>query len=326
MTKGKIKTIAVITPGGDASGMNTAIRAVVRSAIYYKLRIFGIYKGWHGLLTGQIEELNLKSVSGIINHGGTILQTQRTPQFKDKKMREIAYANLAERNIQSLVVIGGDGSLQAANKIAKESDFPVVHIPASIDNDISCTDYTIGFDTAVNTALEAIDKIRDTASSHNRLFVVEVMGRHKGILATEVGLACGAEAIIVPEIKFSIDSIVKRINDGRYRGKTSFIIIVAEGAITARDFSLKLKKKIKKLDIRVSVLGHMQRGGSPTAVSRELACKMGARAVECLIEGKRNIMLGSRSDQINEVSIEKVLKVKKQVDLAQIRLAEMLAI
>src|SRR3989339_1176997 len=321
MPKNKIDTIAVLTPGGDAPGMNTAIRAVVRTAIYHNLRIFGIQKGWYGLTTGQIEELNLKSVGGIINKGGTILHTHRCPEFKDSRVRQTGYKNLAEHGIDGLVVIGGDGSLAAANVVAKETELNVVHIPASIDNDISLTDYTIGFDTAVHTALDAIDKIRDTATSHERLFVVEVMGRKHGILALEIGLVSGAESILIPEIPFSIKDIAKRIADGRERGKSSFIIVVAEGAISAIEFAKKLKGRIKNMDIRISVLGHVQRGGSPTAISRELACKMGANAVEALIEGKNCLMMAARSENICPVPFKDVLKHKKTADLSQLKLA-----
>ena len=266
------------------------------------------------------------SVGGIINRGGTMLHTHRCPEFKEKKMRQIAYKNLSERGIDGLIVIGGDGSLAAANVVAQETEFLVTHIPASIDNDISCTDYTIGFDTAVNTALEAIDKIRDTAASHERVFIVEVMGRRHGILALEVGLVAGAEVIVIPEVKYNVKAIAKRILDGRERGKTSFIIVVAEGAIRAHEFAKLLDPKIKDMDVRISVLGHMQRGGSPTAISRELACKTGACAVECLVQGKSRLMMGAVSEDIIEVPFAKVLKHKKKADLRQLRLAEMLAI
>ncbi|MFC1495880.1 ATP-dependent 6-phosphofructokinase [Candidatus Margulisiibacteriota bacterium] len=324
--KKKIKTIGLVTPGGDAPGMNTAIRAVVRTAIYHKLKVYGISKGWHGLITGQIDEMNIKSVSGIINKGSTILGSHRTKEFRDKNMRQVAYKNLKERFIDALIVIGGDGSLRAANVVSKETDLPVIHIPASIDNDISCTDYTIGFDTAVNTAVDAIDKIRDTASAFNRVFVVEVMGKRKGLLAVEVGLVCGAEAIVIPEVKFNLSEIAKRIKDGQRRGKASFIIVLAEGVMSAEKFAEKLRNKVKKVDVKISVLGHMQRGGSPTAISRELACKMGARAVECLLNGCHNIMIGGKSEELVETPFAKVIRTKMKVDLRHIKLAEMLAI
>lgn len=324
--KKKIDAIAILTPGGDAPGMNTAIRAVVRTAIYHKIKVFGIKKGWHGLITGQIEQLSLNSVSGIINHGGTILHTQRCPEFREKHFRNIAYKNLREYGIDGLVVIGGDGSLAAANQVAKESEFLMTHIPASIDNDISCTDFTIGFDTAVNTAVESIDKIRDTATSHDRIFVVEVMGRKHGILALDVGLVSGAEYIIIPEAKFDINDLADNIIAGRERGKNSYIIVVAEGAIKGADLAKQLEKKIKKIDIRVTVLGYIQRGGSPTAFSRELACKMGARAVETLLSGKNQLMMAARSEMVCPVPFKDVIKRKKKADLSQLKLAEMLAI
>ncbi len=326
MPKNKIDAIGILTPGGDAPGMNTAIRAVVRTAIYHKLRVFGISKGWHGLITGQIEQMDLKSVGGIINRGGTILHTQRCPEFKEPHLREVSYKNLREYGIDGLVVIGGDGSLAAGNVVAKESEFLVTHIPASIDNDISCTDYTIGFDTAVNTALDAIDKIRDTAASHERVFVIEVMGRRHGILALEVGLVCGAEEILIPEVKFSVSKIAEKINEGRERGKTSFIIVVAEGAVSGVEFGKKLEKKLKRIKVRASVLGHIQRGGSPTAISRELACKMGAKAVETIISGKGQLMMAAQSENICPIPFKEVLKKKKKADLDHLKLAEMLAI
>ncbi|NQU16600.1 MAG: 6-phosphofructokinase [Candidatus Saganbacteria bacterium] len=318
--------IGVLTPGGDAPGMNTAIRAVVRTAIFHNLRVYGIHKGWHGLITGQINPMDIKSVGGIINRGGTILHTHRCPEFRDPKLRAVAYKNLDEYGIDGVVVIGGDGSLAAANIVAKETDFHMVHIPASIDNDISCTDYTIGFDTAVNTALDAVDKIRDTAASHERVFVIEVMGRKHGILALEVGLVCGAEEIIIPEAKFNINKIADKINEGRERGKTSFIIVVAEGAISGAEFGKKLQKKLKRIKVRVSVLGHIQRGGSPTAISRELACKMGAKAVESIIAHRGSVMMAARSEYICAVPFKEVLKKKKRADLDHLRLAEMLSI
>lgn len=326
MPKTKIDSIAILTPGGDAPGMNTAIRAVVRAGIYHNLRVFGIKKGWHGLITGQIEQIDLKFVGGIINKGGTVLHTHRCPEFKEKHLRQVAYKNLREYGIDGLVVIGGDGSLAAANVVAKESEFLVTHIPASIDNDISCTDYTIGFDTAVNTALGAIDKIRDTAASHERVFIIEVMGRKHGILALEVGLVAGAEEIIIPEVKYDVKKIARKILDGRERGKTSFIIVVAEGAISAADFAKKLDPLIDTMDVRISVLGHMQRGGSPTAISRELACKMGAKAVETLLSGKNQLMMAARSEMVCPVPFKEVIKRKKKADLSQLKLAEMLAI
>lgn len=323
-TREKIKSIAVVTPGGDAPGMNTAIRAVVRTAIYNGLKVFGIEKGWLGLIEAKIRDLELQSVGGILNRGGTILHTHRCPEFKQKEVRKKAFENLRAFNVDGLVVIGGDGSLRASNELVKEFGFPIINIPASIDNDIYGTDYSIGFDTAVNTALEAIDKIRDTATSHERVFVIEVMGRNNGFIALDVGLVAGAEAIIIPEVPYNIDAIGQKLRYGQQRGKSSFIVVVAEGAASAHDIAKQLKKRTKQ-DVRVSILGHIQRGGSPTALSREAACKLGARAVQLLIEGKKGLMVGLVSDKIIETTVEEVLRRKKHIDIAAYKLANMLA-
>lgn len=323
MTK-KIKTIGVITPGGDAPGMNTAIRAVVRTAIFNGLKIYGIERGWRGLIDGKIINLELQSVGGIINRGGTILHTHRCPEFRQKSMRKKAVDNLNAYNIEGLVVIGGDGSLGASHVLYKEYGIPIINIPASIDNDIYGTDYSIGFDTAVNTALEAIDKIRDTATSHERVFVIEVMGRNNGFIALDVGLTAGAEAIIIPEVPYNLDAIGQKIRYGQQRGKSSFIIVVAEGAASAQDVALHLRKRTD-LDVRVSILGHMQRGGSPTAISREVACKLGSRAVQLLVEGKKALMVGVISDKVVETPVEEVSRRKRKIDLATYKLANMLA-
>ena len=320
----KLKTIAVITPGGDAPGMNTAIRAVVRTAIFHGLKVWGIEHGWWGLMNGHLLEMGPKSVSGIINKGGTILHSRRCPEFKNKANREKAYKNLADKGIDGIVVIGGDGSLRASEIIMKENKTPVNIIPATIDNDIPCTDYTIGFDTAVNTAVEAIDKIRDTATSHERLFVVEVMGRHNGFIALDVALVSGAEAVIIPEVKTNLAKIVKQIKAGQERGKESFIIVVAEGAGDVHKIANQLQNKLN-IGVRLSILGHIQRGGTPTALSRELACKLGATAVELMLKGGGGYLVGAISDKICCTLINKLAKTKKQIDLEQLRIANMLA-
>lgn len=323
-TKKRIKTIGVITPGGDAPGMNTAIRAVVRTAIYNGLKVYGIERGWQGLIEGKIRDLELSSVGGIINKGGTMLHTHRCPEFRNKEVRKKACEKFRAFNIDGLVVIGGDGSLHASYALYKEFDIPIINIPASIDNDIYGTDYSIGFDTAVNTAVEAIDKIRDTATSHERVFVVEVMGRNNGFIALDVGLTSGAEAIIIPEVPFNIDAISQKLRYGQQRGKSSFIVVVAEGAAKAHDIAKALEKRTK-LDVRVSILGHMQRGGSPSALSREAACKLGARAVQLLKEGKKALMVGLISDRVIETPVEEVMRKKKPIDMAVYKLANMLA-
>lgn len=320
----QIKNIAIVTPGGDAPGMNTAIRAVVRAGIFYGLNVFGVYRGWQGLIQGDIKGLTLKSVSGIINRGGTILHTHRCPEFKEKRARKQAYQNIKRFNINGMVVIGGDGSLNASYQIYKETRLPIINIPASIDNDIYGTDYSIGFDTSVNTALEAIDKIRDTAVSHERAFVIEVMGRNNGFIALEVGLTAGAEAIIIPEIPYDLDQISKNLISGQQRGKTSFIIVVAEGAGSAQEIAKIIEKKTG-LDVRISILGHMQRGGSPTAISREVACKLGAEAVNLLLKGKKALMVGMISDKVITTPTPVVSRKKKKIDMEAYNLANLLS-
>jgi 6-phosphofructokinase 1 len=320
----KIKSIAVVTPGGDAPGMNPAIRAVVRTGLYHGLKVYGIEQGWYGLMNGLIKEMNQKSVSGIINRGGTILHTRRCPEFRDKKNRKNAFKELKLRNIDGLIAIGGDGSMGASAVLMKEFGIPVNVIPASIDNDIPCTDYTIGFDTAVNTALEAIDKIRDTATSHRRVFVIEVMGRRNGFIALDVGLSAGAEAILIPEVKFSIEDIARKIKLGRERGKESFIIVVAEGAGDVNKMTAELSDLLN-IEVRLTILGHMQRGGTPSSFSRELACKLGAAAVESMIDGDSGYLVGAKSDKVQLCPMKKVLCCKKKIDMEQLRVADMLA-
>jgi len=322
--KNKIKAIAVITPGGDAPGMNTAIRAVVRTAIYHGLKVWGVERGWYGMMNGLINPMGPKAVSGIINRGGTVLHTRRTPEFKDKNNRKKAVQELRAREIDALVVIGGDGSMRAAYTLMREFGLPVNVIPASIDNDIPGTDFTIGFDTAVNTAMEAIDKIRDTATSHERLFLVEVMGRHNGFIALDVGLAAGAEAILIPEVKYDLKKIAKEIRVGQARGKESFIIVVAEGAGDAFKIGQQLQEMLN-IEVRVSNLGYVQRGGVPSSFSRELACKLGTAAVEALIQGKVGYLVGACSDNVCLTPIQSLKDKSKKIDLEQLRIARILA-
>jgi 6-phosphofructokinase 1 len=304
--------------------MNTALRAVVRTAIYHGLKVWGIEKGWYGLINGLIKEMGPKSVSGIINRGGTILHTRRTPEFKEKKNRKMGYNELRLRDIDGMIVIGGDGSMKSSYRFMQEFGIPVNVIPASIDNDIPGTDFTIGFDTAVNTALEAIDKIRDTATSHERVFVVEVMGRHNGFIALDVGLSAGAEAILIPEIKYNINQIAKQIRFGQERGKDSFIIVAAEGVGDVFKIAEGLRDRLN-IEVRVTNLGYVQRGGSPSSLSRELACKLSAAAVECMVEGKTGYLIGSISDRAELFPISKLIKMTKQIDMEHLRVANMLA-
>jgi 6-phosphofructokinase 1 len=320
----RINSIGVITPGGDAPGMNTAIRAVVRTAIYHGIKVWGIERGWYGLINGLVKEMGPKSVSGIINKGGTILHTRRTPEFNEKKSRKMAFNEIRLRQIDALVVIGGDGSMKSSYRFMQEFGVPVNVIPASIDNDIPGTDFTIGFDTAVNTALEAIDKIRDTATSHERVFVVEVMGRHNGFIALDVGLSAGAEAILIPEVKYDLEMIARQIKVGQERGKASFIIVMAEGCGDVNQISSKLADRLN-IEVRVTNLGYVQRGGSPSSLSRELACKLGSAAVEALLKGLHGYLVGSISDRVCLFPIAKISKTTKQIDMEHLRVANMLA-
>jgi 6-phosphofructokinase 1 len=320
-----IKTIGVVTPGGDAPGMNTAIRSVVRTAIFHGLRVMAIERGYAGLIGGDIHSMDLKSVSGIVNRGGTILHTVRCPEFKKKSFRKIAARQLKEHGIDALVIIGGNGSLGGAYDLQREFGIVSMVVPASIDNDIPCTDSTIGFDTAVNTALDAIDKIRDTAASHERIFIIEVMGRDNGFIALEVGLGAGAEIIMVPEVKCDFDRVCKRLREGLDRGKLSSIIVAAEGVCRGQDLAEYIIKKLK-VDVRVTVLGHIQRGGSPSAESRALACKLGSAAVELLLKGKKNKLVGMQNGKFAAIDYAKALRTKKTIDRSVLGLAEKLSI
>jgi 6-phosphofructokinase 1 len=321
----KIKTIGVITPGGDAPGMNTAIRAVVRTAIFHGLKVMGIERGYAGLIGGDIHPMDLKSVSGIVNKGGTILHTVRCPEFRKKSFRNIAARQIKDHGIDALVIIGGNGSLAGAHLLAKEHGIISMVVPASIDNDVPSTDATVGFDTAVNTALDAIDKIRDTAASHERIFIVEVMGRYNGFIAIEVGLGAGAEIILVPEVKSDEVKVCKIIQDGIDRGKHSSIIVMAEGAGSGMELGEYIKKKLKA-DVRVTVLGHIQRGGSPSAHSRSLACKLGSAAVELLMKGQMNKLVGLVNGKVTPTDISAAMRHKKTIDRSLLTLAEKLAI
>ena len=319
-----IKNIGVLTSGGDAPGMNAGIRAVVRSALDRKLRVTGIERGYWGLIEGDFKPMKSRSVGGIIGRGGTILRTVRCPEFKDKRYREQAYANIKAAGLDALVVIGGNGSAKAAQVLNKELKLPVAVVPASIDNDIYGTEDTIGFDTVVNTGVEAVDKIRDTATSHERVFVVEVMGRDNGFIALEVGLGCGAEAVLVPEIPYKIDNITRSLKNSFKRGKISSIIIMAEGA----GDSIQVAKKIKQqtnLRVRVSILGYIQRGGSPTAHSRLVAAKLGNLAVRNLMAGYRAHLAGIEKVSLVAKPLNEVVKKVRRINRADYKLVHQLA-
>ena len=320
------KTIGVLTSGGDSSGMNAAVRAVVRTGIYHGNTIFGIKRGYEGLIDGDIEELSLSSVSNIIKYGGTVLLTARCKEFFTKEGRSNAYDNLKKFGIESLIVIGGDGSFRGLHELINEFPVQGIGVPGTIDNDLYGTDYTIGFDTAVNTALEAIDKIRDTATSHSWLFIVEVMGRNSGYIGLYTGIGGGAEEILIPETDSDIEGLCKKLEAGHRRGKKSSIIVVAEGDEAGNAFDIK--KKIETLvdwDIRVSVLGHQQRGGSPTAFDRLLASRLGYEAVLAVMNGENDKMIGLVHNTVTLTPLEETWTRKKGIDESYIKMAEILA-
>jgi len=317
--------IAVMTSGGDSPGMNPAIRAVVRSALNNNIKVFGINRGYSGLIIGDIFEMDSKSVSNIIQSGGTLLKSDRCEAFHDPAVRKQAATILQEKGIEALIVIGGDGSLTGAHLMAVENSYPVIGLPGTIDNDVHGTDDTIGFDTAVNTAIEAIDKIRDTALSHERLFLVEVMGRNSGFIATNVGLACGAEMIIVPEYQIAVESISFTLATNREEGKgSSGIIVVAEGPEPG--LTDQLAGQLKKLgqEPRVCILGHIQRGGVPNAHDRILASCMGATAVQYLLAGSRDIMIGVKDNKLIEVPLKDVVEHNKKMGTELLDIAHLL--
>lgn len=311
-----IKCIGILTSGGDAPGMNAAIRAVTRSAIYNGLTVKGIYRGYKGLITGEIQEFKTQNVSNIIQQGGTILKTARCQEFKTPEGRKIAYETMQREGIDALVVIGGDGSLTGARLLAQEFDVPCIGLPGTIDNDLYGTDTTIGYDTALNTILDAVDKIRDTATSHERLFFVEVMGRDAGFLALNGAIAAGAEAAIIPEFNTEVDQLEEFIKNGFRKSKSSSIVLVAESEITggAMHYAERVKNEYPQYDVRVTILGHLQRGGKPTAHDRIIASRMGVASIQALMEGQRNVMIGIENDQIVYVPFTKAIKNDKPID------------
>ena len=313
---GIIKCIGILTSGGDAPGMNAAIRAVTRSAIYNGLTVKGIYRGYKGLITGEIQEFKTQNVSNIIQQGGTILKTARCQEFKTPEGRKIAYETMQREGIDALVVIGGDGSLTGARLLAQEFDVPCIGLPGTIDNDLYGTDTTIGYDTALNTILDAVDKIRDTATSHERLFFVEVMGRDAGFLALNGAIAAGAEAAIIPEFNTEVDQLEEFIKNGFRKSKSSSIVLVAESEITggAMHYAERVKNEYPQYDVRVTILGHLQRGGKPTAHDRIIASRMGVASIQALMEGQRNVMICIENDQIVYVPFTKAIKNDKPID------------
>ncbi|MBC3758616.1 6-phosphofructokinase [Hyunsoonleella sp. SJ7] len=324
----KINKIGVFTSGGDSPGMNAAIRSVVRTCAYHDIECVGIYRGYEGLMEGDFEPLGARSVRGIINKGGTILKSARSKDFRTKEGRQKAYDALVKAGVGGLVAIGGDGTFTGAMIFNREFNFPVMGIPGTIDNDIFGTSHTLGFDTAQNTVMEAIDKIRDTASSHNRLFFIEVMGRDVGHIALNTGIAGGAEEILIPEEDLGLDRLVESLNKSRKSGKSSSIVVVAEGDKIGKNiFELKeyVDENMKGYDVRVSVLGHMQRGGAPSCFDRVLASRMGVKAVESLLEGKTNYMVGLLSNKMELTPLDKAIKGKSKINMELLRVSDIMS-
>lgn len=319
-----MKKIAVLTSGGDSPGMNAAIRAVVRKANFHGVEVMGIFHGFEGFIEGDMEKLDLGSVGGIIQRGGTKLYSARCPKFKEDQYQLMGIEKMKEAGVEGLIVIGGDGSYRGAMELT-EKGFPCVGVPGTIDNDVPGTEYTIGFDTALNTVIECIDKIRDTATSHENTFIVEVMGRDAGDIALWAGLAAGAESVLIPEQDYSIDDIIERIERGVARGKRHSIIIVAEGVMPASDLAKILKEKAG-IEIRVSVLGHIQRGGSPSARDRVLAGRLGAKAVEVLLEGRGGRAVGIKNHLVVDYDLKDAYESNHKADLSLYTLSKELSI
>ena len=325
----KVKKIAVLTSGGDSPGMNTALRAVVRTCAYKNIDCVGVSRGYQGLINDDIKTLKTRSVRGIINRGGTMLYSARSDEFRTKEGREKAFSNIKKHGIDGLVVIGGDGSFTGGLIFQKEFGIPVIGIPGTIDNDLYGTSHTLGYDTALNTVMDAIDKIRDTAISHDRLFFVEVMGRDAGHIALNSGIAIGAQEILIPEQNMGIEGLINSLKDSKKNGKTSSIVVVAEGDKTGKnvfDLARQVEEEFPKYEIRVSVLGHMQRGGSPSCFDRVLATKMGVRAVESLINGDSGKMIGIDNGKIISTSLKKAIKGETKIDPELIRVSRIMNI
>jgi 6-phosphofructokinase 1 len=327
MTDKKVSKIGVLTSGGDSPGMNAAIRAVVRTGIYNGMEVYGITRGYTGMMDDDITRMESRSVANIIQRGGTILKTSRCMEFFEPEGRQKAYENLKKRGINGLVVIGGDGSFKGALKFSKEFDIPCIGLPGTIDKDIAGSDFTIGFDTAVNTAIGAIDKIRDTADAHDRLFIIEVMGRDAGYIALHSGIATGAEHIIIPERKTDIEDLIASLQEKERRKKLVNMIVVAEGgdAGGADEISKTIKQRLPSADIRVCILGHIQRGGSPSCIDRLIASRMGYSAVECLMYGRHNVMVGIINNKMHYTPLEKAVKAKQRINDEWMKIVQILA-
>ena len=323
----KVSRIAVLTSGGDSPGMNAAVRAVVRTGLYYGLEVYGIMRGYQGLIEDDIYKMESRSVANIIQRGGTILKTARCKEFYEPEGRKKAYSILKKRGIDALVIIGGDGSFRGATQLSKEHDIPCIGIAGTIDKDIVGTDFTIGFDTAVNTAVEAIDKIRDTADAHDRLFIVEVMGRDAGYIALHSGIATGAESILIPERKTDIESVITSLVEKERRKKLVNIIVVAEGDEYggANEIAKVVKERLPHIDTKVCILGHIQRGGSPSCLDRLMASRMGYHAVESLLSGRFNVFVGILNNRDNYVPLENVGKKKRKINEEWMKIVKILA-
>lgn len=325
--KKKVTKIGVLTSGGDAPGMNAAIRAVVRTGIYYGMDVYGIMRGYTGMVENDIFKMESRSVANIIQRGGTVLKTSRCKDFFTPEGRKKAYDNLTKLGINGLVIIGGDGSFRGAQIFSNEYDIPCVGLPGTIDKDIAGTDFTIGFDTAVNTAVEAIDKIRDTADAHDRLFIIEVMGRDAGYIALHSGIATGAENVLIPERKTDIEEVIKQLAEKERRHKLVNLIVVAEGDEFggADEVAKIIKERLPIQDVRVCILGHIQRGGSPTCFDRLIASRMGYSAVECLMEGKFNVFVGMVNNRMHYTPLNEAVKKKQRISEEWMKIVRILA-
>ncbi|MBI1193769.1 MAG: 6-phosphofructokinase [Bacteroidetes bacterium] len=323
-----MKKIAVFTSGGDAPGMNAAIRAVVRACVYYGVTPVGIFQGYDGMIRGEFQEMNSRSVSNIIQQGGTILKSARSEAFRTEAGREMAFNNLYRHGIDGLVAIGGNGTLTGAHEFHKKYKIPVVGIPATIDNDLDGTDFTLGYDTATNAVVSAIDVIRDTASSHNRLFFIEVMGRYSGFIALRSAIAAGAEAMLIPEDDIGLDKLIAVLERGMQNNKSSILVIVAEAGKSGRTFQIaeEVNRRFSYYEAKVTILGHLQRGGSPTCFDRVLASRLGVAAIETLLAGKTDVMVGRTARKVKATPLSKIIKQEKEIDKELLRVAEILAI